>query len=229
MRRLCLVLLLTLAGTFPGAAAAQGQDLGQVQRAAEAFARSQTANLPGRVEVKAAALDPHTRLARCESLQPFLPPGARLGSGSSVGVRCLKPDHWTVYVPVAVKVMAEVVVTRRPVGRNQTLSAEDVHLQSADLTQLPPDVLTDLGRAIGKATTTALPAGYTLREEMLRAPLAVTAGQRVRIVFQGDGFTVSSEGRALGNASVGQPVQVRAASGKLLSGVVQEPGVVRVR
>jgi flagella basal body P-ring formation protein FlgA len=228
MTLLRLAPLLTLAAALPGTAAVQGQDLAQVQRAAEAFARSQVATLPGQVEVTVGALDADTRLSRCESMQPFLAPGVTLGSGT-VGVRCVKPGDWTVYVPVAVKVMADVVVTRRPVDSSATLSAEDLRLQRADLMQLPPDVLTQPERAIGKATTIALPAGFALREEMLRAPLAVAAGQRVRIVFQEDGFTVSSEGRALGDASIGEPVQVRAASGQVLSGMVQQPGVVRVR
>ena len=224
-----LARLLILAAALPGTAAAQGQDLAEIQRAAEAYVRSQTANLPGRAEVEAATLDPQTRLSRCESLQPFLDPGVRLGADTSVGVRCIKPDSWTVQVPVTVKVIAEVVVTKRAVNRSQTLSAEDLGLQSADLMQAPPDVLTDPEQAIGKATTAALPAGFTLRHEMLRAPVAVFAGQRVRVVFQGEGFTVSSDGRSLGDANIGEAVRVRTASGKLLSGVVQEPGVVRVR
>ena len=121
------------------------------------------------------------------------------------------------------------VVTAGPVRRGQVLGPEDVRLERAELTQLPADVITEAQRAVGKSANAAFPAGFTLREDMLRAPLAVTAGQRVRILFQGEGFSVSSEGRALGNASLGEPVQVRAASGKLLSGVVQEAGVVLVR
>jgi flagella basal body P-ring formation protein FlgA len=144
-------------------------------------------------------------------------------------VRCLKPESWTVYVPVAVKVTGEVVVTSRPVRRGQVLGSGDVRLDSAELTQMPRDVLTELAQAVGKSTNAAFPAGFALREDMLRAPLAVTAGQRVVITFEGEGFSVTSEGKSLGNASIGEAVQVRSASGKLLSGVVQEPGVVQVR
>ena len=166
---------------------------------------------------------------RCESLQPFLPPGAKLWGTANVGLRCLKPENWTVYIPVTVKVTGDVVVTALPVRRGQVLGPEDVRLERADLTQLPTDVLTDPQRAVGRSANVAFPAGLTLREDMLRTPFAVTAGQRVRILFQGAGFTVSSEGRALSSAGVGEPIQVRAASGKLMSGVVQEAGVVLVR
>lgn len=223
------VLLIGLMFLWPCAAPAQTQDLAEIQRAAEAYALSQTVRLPGKVEVKAGAIDARSRLSRCESLQPFLAPEVKLWGESNVGVRCLKPETWTVNVPVSVKVTANVVVTARAAGRGQTLTDEDLELQSADLTQLPADVLTDLEDAIGMAPMAALPAGMTLREDMLREPSAVSTGQRVRIVFEGDGFTASSLGRSLGDASVGDTVQVRAASGKILTAVVQEPGVVRVR
>lgn len=229
MSLLRLALMFVLATAGPRLAWAQEQDLVELQRTAEAYARSQTANLPGQVEVTVAPLDPRTRLARCDSLQPFLTPGAKLWGTGNLGLRCLKPQSWTVYLPVTVKVTGEVVVTAGPVRRGQILTPEDVRLERAELTQLPGDVLTDVQAAVGKTANAAFPAGFPLREDMLRAPLAVTAGQRVRIVFQGEGFNVSSEGKALGNASIGESVQVRSTSGKVMSGVVQERGVVVVR
>jgi flagellar basal body P-ring formation protein FlgA len=229
MPLLRLVLTLALAAAGPGSTWALDQDLTDLQHAAEAYVRTQVINLPGQVDVSAAPLDPRTRLGRCESLQPFLAPGAKLWGTANVGLRCLKPESWTVYVPVTVKVTGDVVVTAVPVRRGQVLGPEDVRLERAELTQLPTDVITDPQRAVGKSANVAFPAGFTLREDMLRAPLAVISGQRVRILFAGDGFTVSSEGKALGNASIGEPIQVRAASGKVMSGVVQEAGVVEVR
>ncbi len=221
--------MLVLAAAGPRSARALDQDLAELQRAAEAYARSQTVTVPGQVDVSAAPLDPRTRLGRCESLQPFLAPGTKLRGTANVGLRCLKPESWTLYVAVTVKVTGDVVVTAGPVRRGQVLAPADVRLERADLTQLAADVITERERTVGRSATAAFPAGFTLREDMLRAPLAVAAGQRVRILFQGKGFTVSSEGRALGNASIGEPVQVRAASGKLMSGIVQEAGVVLVR
>ena len=64
------------------------QDLEELQRAAEAFARTQAQELPGRVEIEALPLDPETRLARCESLQTTLAPDQRMWGDTSVAVRC---------------------------------------------------------------------------------------------------------------------------------------------
>ncbi len=162
MPLLRLVLTLVLATAWAGSAWALDQDLGELQRAAEVYARGQTGNLPGQVDVAAAPLDPRTRLGRCESLQPFLPPGAKLWGTANVGLRCLKPENWTVYIPVTVKVTGDVVVTALPVRRGQVLGPEDVRLERADLTQLPTDVLTDPQRAVGRSANVAFPAGLHL-------------------------------------------------------------------
>jgi flagella basal body P-ring formation protein FlgA len=221
---------LAVFGLAAGAATAQEfQDLAAIQRAAEAFVAAQTRTSPGRVETAVAPLDPRTRLAHCERLQAFLAPGVKLWGNANVGVRCAQPEPWTVYLPVTVKVFADVVVLARPVARGHALTAEDVRLQNLDLTQLPAGVFTNASQVLGMLAVSAFPAGAALRADQVHAPRAVNYGQPVRIVFQGEGFRVSSEGRALGNAAIGESVQVRAASGRVLRGTVREPGVVEVR
>lgn len=205
------------------------QDLEELQRAAEAFARTQAQELPGRVEIEALPLDPETRLARCESLQTTLAPDQRMWGDTSVAVRCVRPRVWSVMVPVSVKVFAEAVVTARAVGRGQVLTATDLSQRNQELTKWPTGPILDPKEAIGKAAAAALPAGTTLRAEMLRAPFAVTEWQRVRVIFPGDGFRASSTGRSLGDASVGETVSVRTASGKVVQATVLSPGVVEAR
>jgi flagella basal body P-ring formation protein FlgA len=222
-----LPVLLGLA--LPAASQPQWQDLRELERAAASYARAQVQQQPGRVEVTITPLDPRMRLPRCEKLQPFLPPNSRLWGAGNVGLRCLQPNAWSVFVPVAVRVYASAMVTSRPVGRYQVLSPADLAPRTLDLTQQPLGLITEPAAALGKMTQAALPAGAPLRPDMLRAPFAVAQGQQVRLLFQGEGFRVSSEGRSLSNAAIGEPAQVRTASGKVVKGVVQAAGVVEVR
>jgi flagella basal body P-ring formation protein FlgA len=67
-----------------------------------------------------------------------------------------------------------------------------------------------------------------VRSELLSAPWAVQQGQSVRLLTSGAGFTISNEGKALNNATDGQIVQVRTASGQVVSGVARSGGVVEV-
>jgi flagella basal body P-ring formation protein FlgA len=212
-----------------GLAQPQWQDLHELQRAAEAFARAHVQALPGRAQIEALPLDPHTRLARCESLQTVVPAGERMWGDTSVLVRCVRPHAWSVLVPVSVKLFADAVVTARPIGRGQVLTAADLSQQNLDLTQWPTGPIVDPEEAIGKAAVAALPSGVPLRADMLRMPFAVAQGQRVRVIFQGEGFRATSAGRSLGNAAVGEPVLVRTASGKVVKGMAHSPGVVEVK
>jgi flagellar basal body P-ring formation protein FlgA len=210
-------------------ALAETQDADEIRSTVDAFVQAQTAGLPGRVESVPGAVDPRLRLNRCESLEAFLPTGARLWGNSTVGVRCLRPERWSLFVPVQVRVWADVVVSARALARGQTLAAEDLATQSLDLTQLPQGVYSDPATVLGKVAATQISGGMPLRSDMLRAATVVLQGQIVRVVFTGDGLRVSSDGRALGNAGIGEPVQVRTASGKVIKGIVQAAGVVEVR
>jgi flagella basal body P-ring formation protein FlgA len=213
----------------PLQALAQNQDLEAIRRAAEEFVRRQTANLPGEVVVQAGALDQRLQLHVCESLQGYLPAGTRLWGRTNVGVRCQRPDGWSIIVPVTVQVMGDALFSARPLARGEPVTDLDIATQRADLTQLPAGVLTDRSQALGRVPAVSLAAGLPLRAEMLRGAFVVTQGQNVRIVFSGEGFKVSSEGRALGNAALGEFVQVRAASGKVVKGQASGAGVVEVK
>jgi flagella basal body P-ring formation protein FlgA len=50
----------------------------------------------------------------------------------------------------------------------------------------------------------------------------------VRITAKGPGFSVSSEGKALNNATEGQVVQVRTSSGQTVSGIARPSGIVEI-
>ncbi|MEO8040711.1 MAG: flagellar basal body P-ring formation chaperone FlgA [Betaproteobacteria bacterium] len=221
----CVLTILAMAGD----ACADSQDLGIVRRAAEAFARSETSDLPGDVVVEAGTLDQRLRLGACASLQAYLPPGSKLWGRSNVGVRCQHPDRWSIMVPVMVQVMADGLYAARPMSRGQPVVDEDLVVHRVDITQLPAGVLTDRTQATGRIPIVSLAAGLPLRGEQLRGAYVVTQGQSVQIMFPGDGFTVSSEGRALGNAALGEQVLVKAASGKVVKGRASGVGLVEVK
>ncbi len=93
---------------------------------------------------------------------------------------------------------------------------------------LPATILLDAEQALGKTVKIGIAAGQPLRSDQLIAPWAVQVGQTVRTVSRGEGFSVSSEGKALNNAVEGQTVQVRASSGQIVSGIARTGGIVEV-
>ena len=204
------------------------QDLSLIRQAAETYAKQQTAHLPGQVTVTIGTIEP-VQFTACSKLQAFLPLGAKLWGNSTVGVRCAAGVEWSLYVPVTVRVQGPVVVAARSLASGKLIAAEDLAVQTGELTQLPAGVLNDTNEAAGKTLAVGVNAGHALRQDMLRAPLVIRQGQAVKLVAQGQGFKVSSEGRALSNAAVGQMVQVKSQNGQTVSGVARADGAVDVQ
>ncbi|WP_228488005.1 flagellar basal body P-ring formation chaperone FlgA [Rhodocyclus gracilis] len=192
------------------------------------YLRAQTRGLPGKVSYRIGSLDPRIQLAACSAFEPFLPAGGRLWGKATVGVRCLGPASWVVYVPVDVNISGSYFVSARPLAAGQPLSASDIVERQGDLGGMPATVVTDAAQAIGKTPRSGLGAGQPLRSDLLLAPWAVQQGQNVKLISRGAGFSASSDGRALNNAADGQVVQVRGASGQTITGIARTGGIVEV-
>ncbi len=222
--------LLLLMTSFPAmVSGAERQEALPIRKAVENYLRRETAGLPGTVSFVVGAVDTPLNLPACTALEPFLPAGARLWGNTSVAIRCNGATSWSIYVPVEVRVVADVVHSTRPLAQNQPIEEGDITLQKADLTRLPAGVLTELRQALGKTVTGTLGGGQPLRHDSLRSPIIIQQNQSVRLTVQGRGFSVSTEGRALVAAAEGQPVQVRVQSGQVVSGVARNGALVEMR
>ena len=200
--------------------AAVPQDPSALQAHAERFLQTQTAGLPGKVTIQ--VKPPRSALPACAALDAFQPAGSRSIGKTTVGVRCLAPNPWTVYLPAQVRVIGQYALTSQPLPANHVLTAADFTLREGDLGSLPADVVSDAGTMLGYRTVSGLAAGAPLRNALLRPPLAVQQGQTTRLVLNGPGFSVQSEGQALANASRGDRVRVKTRSGQVVSGVAQD-------
>lgn len=221
-----------LLGLFIGGAQAQQAPAQRQQPEAlrgvvEQYLKTQSAGLPGEVGVKVGAVDPRISLPACPAPEAFQQPGARPWGKTTVGVRCGAPA-WTVYVQAQVSVVAEYVAAAVPLAQGQPLEQGQLVMMKADIAAMPNGIITDMAQAIGRTPTVSLPSGTALRTDTLRSQPVVRQGQAVRLVSRGANFSVSSEARAINNASEGQVVQVRTQSGTVVSGMARQGGTVEI-
>lgn len=203
------------------------QDPDSIRRAALAFLQQQIAGLPGKTTATVTTAFPRG-LAACTTLEPFLPTGARLWGRTTVGVRCAGERPWTVYLQAKVAVQATYYVAARQIAPGEPLGAADLIARDGDLTVLPLAVITDPAQAIGSTALARISAGLPLRQDMLKSAASVSAGQTVRVVAAGPGFTISAEGSVLANAAPGQSVRVRMAAGQIVTAIVKDAGTVEI-
>lgn len=173
--------------------------------------------------------DPRLQLARCDRLDFSLHAGANLYGIGSIGVRCTAPRAWALSLGYQIGLRGAVVLASRPLGSRETIKARDVTLKETDLAGAPGNYLRDPQQAIGMVTSRPVQAGQALMLDMLHKPLAIRAGQKVRIMVQAADFTVSQECTAQTNALVGDLVRCKANNGRMLQGVATEASTLQIK
>ncbi len=227
-RSLLISALLLSGASHAQSAAPARMETAVMKQSVEAFLQQQAAGLPGTVSVKVGSIDPRMSLAACPAPQAFLMPGARAWGKTTVGVKCVTPSSWTVYIQATVSVQADYIASAVPLAQGQTIEASQLVAVKGDLTTLPAGIATDIGQVVGRSTNVSLPSGTPLRLDTLRSKPVVQPGQVVKLVSSGAGFSVSAEARAMSGAGEGQVVQVKTASGQQITGIAKSGGLVEV-
>ena len=122
-------------------------------------------------------------------------------------------------------VFAEALVASHTIRSKMILTEEDVELVVDDL----PGALSDPADAIGMESRVVLYAGRAIRAEDLIPPAMIERNQIITLVFDYGGMTITTEGRSLSRAAVGEQVSVmNMQSRSTVTGIVDPAGRVLV-
>ena len=206
-------------------------DLNRIEAKAYDFLKIQTLSYPGEVTVSLVPLDRQLKLAHCQDMEAAIPNGSRPWGKTSVAIKCGSIDSvskWTLYVQANVAVFADYVVAAEPLSQGQMINSKQIMLQNGDITRLPSGVYTAISQVIGSTAKMSLTAGAVLRQDTVKLPLLIRQGQSVTLTSVGNGFQITAQGNAMNNAELNQIVQVKMASGKLVSGLANAQGAVEL-
>jgi flagellar basal body P-ring formation protein FlgA len=170
-----------------------------------------------RVEVNVGQIDSRLQLAPCARVEPYLSNGARLWGRINVMLRCVEGANWNVALPVTVRVFGQAFISSRAISANAQIREADIQLQEVELSREPGMPLTSYDQLEQKVLSRPVSAGTVLRQDWFRALPVISAGDQVRVVASGVGFSLTSEGQALNQASEGQVVRVKTDAGRVVS------------
>lgn len=181
-----------------------------------------------RAEVNVGEVDSHLRVSACAQTEAFLRPGGRLWGRSYVGLRCLQTGGWTVFVPVTVRVYGKAFVVAHSLAAMQPIAPEALREEEIELSREPGGVATDPHEVEERACTRTLEPGQAIPLSCLRALPAIGQGETVKLIGNGTGFSIVTEGTALASAVAGESVRVRTESGRTVSGIARKGRVVEI-
>jgi flagellar basal body P-ring formation protein FlgA len=120
---------------------------------------------------------------------------------------------------------AGTVVPVRPIRGQSILTAADLTLNEEDT----PGALASIEEAVGKEAKVTLYTGRPILESQLGAPALVERNQLVRMTYSDGPLSITTEGRALDRAGVGEEVRVmNLTSRQVVTGQVTPGGGVVV-
>ena len=99
---------------------------------------------------------------------------------------------------------------------------------SGDIGNLPSGFVQDAAAVVGKTLRNSIGPGQVLRSDQIMAALVIRQGQNVKVISTGSGFSVTAEGKAVANATIGQLVQVKMPSGQTITGTARADGSVEI-
>lgn len=166
------------------------------------------------ISTRLGTVDARLRPAPCARVDSFVPRGVPPWGATRIGLRCASgPVAWTLFVPVHVQVQAPALALKTALPAGQKVSEEHLMLATADWSARPQAPLTDAAQVLGRTLTRSVAAGAALREQDLKQRRWFVAGDRVKVVSGGAGFSVAAEGLALNDGHDGQRVRVQLLSG----------------
>ena len=127
-----------------------------------------------------------------------------------------------------VQVLAPAWVSKAALPSGALLVADQWELAETDWATGPAP-LGASAAIVGRTLARPLAAGQALRESDLHARRWFASGEQVGIVTVGEGYSIRTEGQALGPGIEGQPVRVRTEAGRILTGQAVGAGLVEVR
>lgn len=140
--------------------------------------------------------------------------------------------HRTVQVFARVRLVRDVVVTRRPLSLGNFVKEDDLALERRVFDETTELGLTEIGRAVGQQVRKFVPAGGLVTSGALKSVDLVQRAKPVTVLAGGEGVQMRLSGVALDAGSFGQTIRVRLGEGRSarqqLQAVVVGPATVRL-
>ena len=170
-----------------------------------------------RIDIEPGRLDARLALAPCSRAEAYLPPGVPAWGRVRVGLRCTEgPVRWNVFLPVSVQVVAPAIVVSVALPAGGRLEESHLRRLDVDWSAAAGPLFEQPDALAGRVLARAIAAGQPLQEAHLQARLWFAAGETVRIVATGPGFSIVSEGQALTAGQEGKPARIQTDNGRIL-------------
>ncbi len=202
----------------------------QVEEAIDLYSKEIQSEAYESVEIDIQPVDPRLRLARCSlPLAIEHRPRSRTYGRLTMRVECNGDEPWAIHVPVTIQAFAKVLVADVPIAKGTQLNANDVRIESRDVSLLYGGFFADEERIKGYVAKRPISVGQVINATLLDPAKMINRGEKVVIVAEGPGLNIRTTGIAVNDGAYGELIRVKNSSTeKVVEGRITGPGRVKV-
>ncbi|MBA4373167.1 MAG: flagella basal body P-ring formation protein FlgA [Thermodesulfovibrio sp.] len=132
-------------------------------------------------------------------------------------------------VSANVKAFDRVVMSRRAFKKGSFLQKDDLYVTLMDVTRLPKNAVSNPEMVMGRPLSRSIVANMPFVSDMLSDTAQMRKGQRVALVFEAKGMSITALGELKENAAVGTYAKaINLSSKKIVAGILTDENTIRV-
>lgn len=171
----------------------------------------------GKIHVSADKIDSRLSYQVCadNKLVVFNPYQTPILDTSTLGIKCMERDnHWSLYVPIRISILKTVYVASRSMMKGEPIGNADLYQAEIDIHKLKHGYFDDIDNLIGQVCkqNIAINAPYTPHN--IELAKIIHKGEKVAIITTNSTLTVSMDGIAITEGSMGETIKVKNLSSK---------------
>ncbi|RAP36386.1 flagella basal body P-ring formation protein FlgA [Legionella quinlivanii] len=208
---------------------AENQSLDVLRHKIELFVKEELPNQHyDQINIVAENIDPRLHLQKCHKnqLEAFNPYQHLAKQHTTIGIRCKEPtNHWTIYVPVRITILKEVLVSSHSLAKGDIITDRDIYLQKQNVSFVSQDYIDNSDQALGLAVKKNIKEGQLITHSLLQKPWLVRKGEQILIQAINGNIKITMAAIALADGALNETIKVR----NLTSKRVVDAQVVDVR
>lgn len=167
-------------------------------------------------------------LESCKDVNFSVNPDNRKSTSLRLLASCNNPQHWIIFLNATIKQKQHYFITRRPLKRSEVITTQDLQPSYDSRASTVSNVVTKIDELNNLAAAHDIKLGTILRKNDLIEPILVTRYEQVKIFNKSNGFSVTTFGKSLNNATKGRTVRVQLANKRVITGTAVAAGTIEI-
>ncbi len=178
-----------------------------------------------RIIININALSPTAASLHCESdIQASFANGSNAAQFNAVALQCHSEPSWTIYVPVSVQIMSNVVSASHLISPGDIITEHDLAYVESDKNRLYDGFFKDKKDLIGLSVVRTISEGTVLSKRVVRPVAIIKRNQTVTLILKKGAIEIDMLGIAKSDGYLNEVVKIwNPSSKKLIDAVAIGP------